>query len=143
MLLMVLTLPWVKVYLPLPANVQGVYARDTPVETADVVQRQGLPAPIFHQMESGSYLLWRLWPDYSVFIDPRIELYPAAIWDDYFQLSAGRPGYQVLLDRYGIQTLLLNRTHQGGLARQVQDSPQWELVYENLQEDTVVYRRRP
>ncbi len=142
-LLVVLALPWVKVYLPLPANLQGFYAQDTPRQTAEFVLQEGLPGPIFHQMESGSYLLWRLAPGYRVFIDPRIELYPGAIWDDYFHLSAGRPGYQELLERYGIQTLLLNCAHQSGLVFQVQDSPQWELVYENAQEDTVVYRRRP
>lgn len=142
-ILFVLALPWVKGALPIPANLRGFYAQDTPLQTAEFVLQEGLPGPIFHQMESGSYLIWRLTPGYRVFIDPRIELYPGAVWDDYFHLSAGRPGYQEILDRYGIQTLLLNRAHQSGLADQVQGAPQWDLVYENAEEGTVVYRRRP
>jgi hypothetical protein len=142
-LIAVLALPWVKGSLPLPASVQGVFARGTPVETTEAVLAQGLTGPIFHQMESGSYLLWRLYPEEKVFIDPRIELYPGSIWDDYFQVSSGRPGYQELLDRYGVRVLLLNRTWQAGLVEQAKTSPLWELVYENPREDTVVYRRRP
>ena len=142
-LIAVLSTPWVKGVLPLPSNLQGQLAVDTPVATADALLQEGLSGPIFHQMESGSYLLWRLYPQEKVFIDPRIELYPGEVWEDYFQISAGRPGYQELLDRYGVQVLLLNCRHQGGLVAQVQGSPAWEMVYENAPEDTVVYRRCP
>lgn len=142
-LLIVLSLPWVKGYLLIPENLRGLYAVDTPISTAEAILEQDLPGPLFHQMESGSYLLWRLYPRYRVFIDPRIELYPDEVWQEYLDLSAGRPNYQEVLDRYGIRLLLLNRAHQAGLVEQVQDSPQWEKVYENAQENTVVYRRKP
>jgi hypothetical protein len=142
-LIAVLATPWVKGVLPLPENLRGTLAMDTPVATAEVVHDQGLTGRMFQQMESGSYFVWRLWPDVHVFIDPRIELYPGDIWQDYLQISAGRPGYQELLDRYDVEFLVLNRSFQGGLAQQLQDSPGWAWVYENAEEDTVVYRRRP
>lgn len=140
--MVVLATPWVKGVLPLPENLRGTLAADTPVMTAEVVHEQGLTGRAFHQMESGGYLAWRLWPETQVFIDSRIELYTGEVWQDYLHISAGRPGYQELLDRYAIQFLVLNRSFQGGLVRQLQDSSVWAWVYENPEEDTVVYRRR-
>lgn len=142
MVIVVLATPWVKGILPLPTNLRGTLAADTPVATAEVVHEQGLNGRVFHQMESGGYLAWRLWPETQVFIDSRIELYTGEVWQDYLQISAGRPGYQELLDRYDVQFLVLNRSFQGGLLQQLQDSSVWVWVYENPEEDTVVYRRR-
>lgn len=137
-----LATPWLKGMLPLPANLRGTLGADTPVATAEAVHEHGLTGRVFHQMESGGYLAWRLWPEIEIFIDPRIELYPGEVWQDYLQISAGRPGSQELLDRYDVQLLVLNRSFQGGLVQQIQPSPLWEWVYENPQEDTVIYRRR-
>jgi len=141
-LLTVLCLPWTKGALPLPAPLRGFYAADTPVATAEYVAKNERAGPLFHRMENGSYLLWRLSPRFQVFIDPRIELYPREVWQDYLDLSAGRANYQEVLDRYGIRLLLLSRTSQAGLVAQVQASPLWEQVYENAAEDTIVFRRR-
>ena len=141
-LIALLSTPWLKGLLPLPANLHGTLGADTPVATAEAIREYGLTGRVFNQMESGGYLFWRLWPDTQVFIDSRIELYPDAVWQDYLHISAGRPGYQELLDRYDVHYLVLNRSFQGGLAQQLQDSPAWTWIYENPQEDTVVYRRR-
>lgn len=140
--IVLLSTPWLKGLVPLPANLRGTLAADTPVATCTALRERGLNGRVFHQMESGGYLAWRLWPEVQVFIDSRIELYPGGVWEDYLQISAGRPGYQELLDRYEVQVLVLNRSFQGGLVAQVRDSAVWEWVYENAQEDTVVFRRR-
>lgn len=141
-IIVVLATPWVKGILPLPEDLQGTLAADTPIATAEAVHAQGLTGRVFNQMESGGYLAWRLWPETQLFIDSRIELYTGEVWQDYLHISAGRTGYQELLDRYGVQFLVLNGAAQGGLVQQVQDSSVWVWVYENSQEGTVVYRRR-
>ena len=42
-----------------------------PVRAVDFIAEKSLPEPLFNPYEWGGYLIWRLYPDYQVFIDSR------------------------------------------------------------------------
>jgi hypothetical protein len=138
--LMVATLPWFKDRLPLPERKAGLISTETPVRATDFLLQQRLPGRVFHNMVYGSYLIWAGWPQYRVFVDPRIELYPARLWDTYYAVSRGDPGWQGHLDRFGVNTLMLSRQEQAGLIVAVASSRDWRRVYEDRM--TVVFVRR-
>lgn len=140
--LVTLTLPWCKGLLPLPPDLQGTIARETPLHAADWIEGEGPGGHIFHRMEYGGYLLWRFYPERRVFIDSRIELYPPALWQDYARISGGQPEAVALLDHYGVAVLLLDRRLQAGLLEQVRQSGLWQVRYENPDEESVVLTRR-
>jgi hypothetical protein len=83
LLMVLITLPWFKEGLPLPELKRGLISAETPVEATQFLLDNRLPGPIFHHMAYGSYLIWAAQPDYPVFVDPRIELYPYSYWIDY------------------------------------------------------------
>ncbi len=137
-----LATPWGKIILPLPADMRGAISRDTPVHAADWIEQSQIAGPIFHRMEYGGYLLWRFYPQRRVFIDPRIELYPQEIWGEYAQISAGGPEARMLLDRYGVEVLLLNTRMQAGLVRWASDSGDWEVRFTDPEEESIVLTRK-
>jgi hypothetical protein len=80
-------------------------------------------------MEWGGYVSWSLWPHDSVFLDARIERHPPQVWRDYFGILAAEPGWQGLLDEYGADYLLLERSAFPELVRQADASAEWRRVY--------------
>ena len=49
----------------------GVFDTVLPVRAVDHIKKNNLPGPILHPYEWGGYFIWRLYPDYRVFIDSR------------------------------------------------------------------------
>ncbi len=45
-----------------------------------------------------------------VFIDGRADPYPVAVWNDFGTLERGRPGWRHVLDRRGVDVVLVGRT---------------------------------
>jgi hypothetical protein len=125
------SLPWFKNRLPLPAAKAGLISEETPIEATDLLLREHLPGPLFHAQAFGSYLIWAAQPTYPVFVDPRIELYPSNIWLDYLAISAAQCGWEQRLDQYGINTLMLSPLEQPALVTAASTSPDWRLVYQD------------
>ena len=129
-------LPWVK-----PTVVSGsagqLVTADTPVAATEFLRAQpDRPERLFHDLGYGSYLIWAA-PEQKVFIDTRIELYPAAQLVDYIKLSQGANVAQLLAD-YDIDGVLASKTTQAELAEWLRDSDDWRLAYEDA--TTVYYR---
>jgi hypothetical protein len=61
---------------------------------------------MFHSFEKGGYLVWRCWPEERSFIDGR-GLNETA-FADYRRIVKYLPGARELLDRYGIQVVVMN-----------------------------------
>jgi len=122
-----------------------------PIAAADFVRANKLPGPIFNTYEEGGYLIWKLWPDYRVFIDGRAI--SETTNKDYQQIlyNLGAPVDQLsgpraqLLDRYGVQTVVTNMFEYNSgaiypLALALARSD-WQLVYDDAQ--TLVFLRKP
>jgi hypothetical protein len=125
-----------------------------PVAAADYLLANHVAGPIFNTYEHGGYLIWRLWPQYRVFIDGRAI--SESTNKDYQQLlyNLGSAVDQVtgpraeLLDRYGIQAVVMNtfEYNTGGiyaLAMALAKAPSsdWQMVYDD--EQAMVFLRHP
>jgi hypothetical protein len=89
--------------------------------------------------------IWGSWfefalPEHLVFVDPRIEVFPARVWLDYDSVSAGAEGWQDVLDRWKVTVVVAERTQQGQLIPRIREDPGWRLVHED--EDGLVFLRR-
>jgi hypothetical protein len=139
-LLAFLSLPWFKAYWPVVPGKAGLISAETPVAATQFMLDHQLPPQVFHDMAFGSYLIWNAQPDYKVFVDSRIELFPIEIWDDYLAISNGISGWEVKLDEYGVATLMLEPVKQTGLINAAAESPNWVEVYRDDQ--AVIFTRR-
>lgn len=135
-----LALPWLKHLLPLPERRAGLLSQETPVAATDFLLAERPPAPLFHEMGYGSYLIWAANPQYQVFVDPRIELYPLPLWLEYLAISSGQEGWDERLRQQGVNTLLLDRVEQPALAAAAGRSERWRMAYQDQR--TVVFVRR-
>lgn len=129
--LALVTLPWFKERLPLPPAKAGLISAETPVAATDFLLRERPPGPLFHFMPFGSYLIWAAQPEYPVFVDSRIELYPVEVWMDYLHISAAECGWEERLARYGVRTLMLSPQEQPALVAAARESPHWRPVYQD------------
>ena len=136
----VFSLPWFKQFLPLTPEKRGLLAGGTPVQATQILLEQQLPPNLFHGMAYGSYLVWAAQPDYKVFVDSRIELYPPEIWGDYVRIGSGEGDWQTLLEKYQVNSLMLEPKNQAGLIEAVRAAGDWREVYAD--DFVVLFTRR-
>ncbi len=136
--LAILSLPWLRPYLPIRSLAHDYLAGGTPVKAVQFLCNDARPRRTFNEQGYGSYLIWAC-PALPVFIDTRIELYPLEQWEDYLNASAGRYDWEAILERYRIDTLLLDRRAQGPLISAARASPYWRVTYED--EQSVILER--
>ena len=86
--------------------------------------------PFFNAQEWGSWFELAL-PENPVTTDARFELIPVERWNQYLSISAGRSGWQGLLDDWGVRVAVLSREQQAALIPQIRMDPGWRLVYED------------
>jgi len=78
-------------------------------------------------------------PEFPLAVDPRIEIFPQEIWDDYFVVSTGREGWQDVLNRWNVDALILHPDQDSGLLAVIGRDPTWRLVADS--DDGSVYVR--
>ena len=77
-----------------------------PVGAVDWIERERPPGRIAHHMADGGYLIWRLWPDYRVLVDGRLEVYGE---ERFAKLQSFTPEHFRVLDaEYGFGSVLLH-----------------------------------
>lgn len=140
--------PPFKPALPLPATYKDFFApvpggeqlftRDTPVGAAEFLRRNPAPGRLWNDMAYGSYLIWVV-PAQQVFVDPRVELFPLAQWQEYLAVAEAREHNAILVEQYDIERVLLDRAVQPKLAAALAADPAWRLEYSD--DRAALYRR--
>lgn len=124
---------------------EGVIEDDLAEMAEQLRQVPGQPRHLFCRFEWGEYLSWALRPDdYLIFADGRIEIYPDKVWSDYLAVADGRADWQEILDRYQVNSLVLNTKptgHAGALRPLVEHSKKWRQVCEHG--EAVLFLRVP
>jgi len=137
--------------LPLPdeyrksvADIPGAsaaFTATTPVSAAEYLRTHPQAGErLYNEMGYGSYLIWALYPDHKVFIDARVELYPLDVWEDYIAINQGQNYNKLLIDKYNVTRVILDRGIQPKLSEALQqDRQRWALEYQDQQSE--IYRR--
>ncbi|MBI2020623.1 hypothetical protein HYS94_04350 [Candidatus Daviesbacteria bacterium] len=100
----------------------------------DFVLTQNLPGPIYNNFDIGSYILYRGYPKYQVFIDGRPEAYPASFFSGvYMPSQSNYKNFKELEKIYNFKTIIFSHTDQTPWGRvflqSVVKDPDWKLVY--------------
>jgi hypothetical protein len=88
---------------------------------------------IFTRFEWGEYLTWSFYPEFKVFMDGRIEIYPDHVWEEYSDLTQGKENWHEVLDQYRVDALVLDRDYHArtGLLPRVEAAGVWRRVFES------------
>jgi hypothetical protein len=105
-----------------------------PVAAADFILRAKPEGQIQGNMYSsdqfGGYLIYRLYPQFKVFVDGRSDFYrQGAVLDDYDRIATVKPQWSELLDKYDIQWMTLRSDEP--LALIALASGRWQSVYKD------------
>jgi hypothetical protein len=99
-----------------------------PVRAVDWIARERPPGPICHHMADGGYLAWRLYPDYRVMTDGRLEVYGP---ERLLELHVSDPErFRALDAQYRFGSVLLHHSlfPTDSLLRWLYLHPSWRLV---------------
>ncbi|MDW8325888.1 MAG: hypothetical protein RMK99_04915 [Anaerolineales bacterium] len=124
--------------LPTSANERAI-AKVSPVGAAEFIRRERPPGPMFNSYNFGGYLMWALYPEYPVFVDGRTDLYDDAFLREYLRVALGRPGYEAMLDRYGVRLVVIEADSL--LGDRLSENPRWRELYRD--DVAAVYGRNP
>jgi hypothetical protein len=128
----------VKILIPLSPTVQQPALRAAlPIEAADWIAQNRPGGSMFNGYNLGGYLLWRLWPDYPVYVDGRTDLYDDAFLREYGSVISTAPGFEDVLDRQVVRLIVIEKS--APLTVWLAESSQWQLAYED--DRTVIYTR--
>jgi hypothetical protein len=127
--------PWSRPTAPPGAHLMS----DAPPGITAALERYAPPGSrILAAQRWGSWLEWSM-PGRPVFVDSRIELYPAGVWQQYLDVSAAVEGWRSILDRWDVDVVAVSATQQRPLIPHLRDDPAWRQVYAD--EDGAVFVR--
>lgn len=121
----------------------GVRPYEFPVAAADFVLEQRPPGNLYNAYDWGGYLMWRLYPDYLVFVDGRST--SPRYFDASSQIENSWEGWEQTLADEQVN-LIVTRTcfYDSGGPQNLIDGlvrrPDWALVFQD--ETAVAYVRR-
>ncbi|AWV89741.1 hypothetical protein DN745_10475 [Bradymonas sediminis] len=126
------------------APLNGLVLARTPVmETAILEQHPG-DQHIFHDQEFAGYLLFHLTrsrPAPIVFVDQRVELPSAEIWDLY-AVASTTSAWKGIFQQYDITAALLNKETQPILIENMRADSDWEIRHESAYNVLFIEKKR-
>ena len=87
-----------------------------PEKSSNFIKNNHLPAQIFNSQGWGGYLIWKLWPEYQVFMDGRSEVFAGEPNNDFISILNQVGNWKQLIDdKYKIQTFIITYPDSGGV----------------------------
>lgn len=123
-----LMLPWHS--QPTPLTGAAPQLTDAPEHLVEATA-QAIPVGghVFVTEAWGSWFEFAL-PDRPVFVDPRIEIFPDDVWNDYDEVMSGREGWQGILNRWNVDAVVL-RAGDATLRSLIAKDAGWRLAYDD------------
>jgi hypothetical protein len=112
--------------------------RNFPSAAASFLATRHVPMPLFNHYDWGGYLIWRLYPNYRVWVDGRTDLYGDAFLERFLRVYWALPGWQEQLENDGIRSVIVPSFSP--LAHALFSSPRWQTLYNDQQ--AVIFSRK-
>ncbi len=115
----------------------------TPVAAVEFLNEHPPQGQLFNTYEWGDYLLWNGPKDVQIFVASHAHLIPREVWSDYMRVIGNSGGGQAILDRYGVNTVLIDYRYRRGLIQSMKRSDNWRLAFDDNDRAVVFVRRKP
>lgn len=112
----------------------------TPVDAVRHLNEHPPEGLVFNTYEWGDYLTWAGPKDMQVFVTSHAHLVPSEVWNDYMGVIRMRSGWESLLERYAVNTVVLDENLRSSMIQRFRESPDWRLSYKDS--TAAVFRRR-
>ena len=117
-----------------PVGFSAAVSSQTPVAAAQFLIERQPAGQMFNTYEWGDYLSWvghrhaQRWP---IFVASHAHLVPRQVWGDYMALIGAPADWEQRLDRYDVQTVVIDHENRGALISRLRASDHWTLVFED------------
>ncbi len=123
-----------------PRQVEQILSKGTPHGVTKFLREDRPQGLIWAPQWWGDWLVWDGPKDLQVFMTTTLHLAPHSVWRDYMRIAHADAGWQAALDRYAVDTIVMDKELQPVMHRAVRRSGDWGVVYQDDQ--GVVYRRK-
>jgi hypothetical protein len=109
----------------------GITEHKFSFKAAEFLRRNPVPGRMFNFFDIGGFLDWQLYPGALTFIDGRT--YNQPVFTDHQSVTGGMPGWQGVLDKYGVTYAVLKTMDSSGMILPIvpllANDPNWPLVF--------------
>lgn len=102
-------------------------AQHFPVAAVAFLDQNRPPGPILNHYNWGGYFIWKLYPQYRVFMDGRADVYGDRLMDEFAASYYLTDSWKTPLQEWGIRTLIL--PPDAPLITALQSQPDWKKIY--------------
>jgi len=99
------------------------------------------PQKVFVYYDWGGYAIWKLYPEYRVFVDGRADLYGDDLLHQFQTAMQLRTGWRDLLASWKVDAVLMPRSC--ALTQGLSLDPEWRVVFSDTQAIILLRRPRP
>jgi len=112
----------------------GLEFKESGKQALDFLITKDLPQPIFNNFDIGSYIIYKAYPKYRVFVDGRPEAYPQEFFlQTYIPVQSDYAKFKELNRQVGFKTVIFSHTDQTPWGRNflqnVVKDEDWNTVY--------------
>lgn len=115
-------------------------ASTTPLGAIEYLKKNPPKGQIFNTYEWGDYLVWAGPPGLKVFVTSQAHIVPREVWRHYMAVIHVTSEWDDILDRYGVNAVVIDKEERGALIGRLKDDDRWKRVYED--ELAVIYTRK-
>ncbi len=112
----------------------GLRLEESGKKALNFVLKNDLPQPIFNNFDIGSYITYRGWPKYRIFVDGRPGEYPKEFFQQVYIPAQYEPQkFKELDQKIGFKTIIFSHTDQTPWGKtflaSIVKNPDWKTVY--------------
>jgi hypothetical protein len=116
-----------------PRTQQQLLGVETPLGLTEYLRANPPRGQVFNPMWWGDWIIWNGPPGIKPFMTTNVHLVPAQVWDDYLRVMNVRPGWQQVLARYAVETILVDKHESPELLQVLRKDTAWQVVHEDPQ----------
>jgi len=106
-------------------------ARQFPAAAVSFLVKDRPPQPLMNHYSWGGYLIWRLYPDYRVYIDGRADVYGDNFMSEFASAYYVSNDWRRPLQEWAVRTVVLPR--DAPLITALRSRPEWKQIYTDAQ----------
>lgn len=114
----------------------------TPLGAVDYLRKHPPTGQVFNVYEWGDFLQWAGPEGIKIFVNSHAHEVPREVWQHYLTVIQLGSGWQEILDRYGVNTVIVDRAVREQLIKSLKDDDKWSVGYED-HVATVFVRKKP
>lgn len=117
----------------------------TPLDAVQYLQEHAEELPggqMYNSHEFGDYLLWAAPAKFGLFVHSHVHMIPEEVWNDFLAIHDGAGDWAEKLDRYSVNTVLVDTTNYMGLIRALRDHEEWREVFADPRGLAVLFVRK-